>query len=179
MPEKLTAMQDMIKEMELLDVKFDDKFLDYHLEKEKQQIIDAYDSGQLVAGSEPVGRVAVEYYNNEFKQKEIATATDKNIQSAKNLKRRSGFLNRHKEALPSVKCAMKIVTNDIDGEHIYLCQWNPYNEAEWVAAYNKWGYLGTCKVIEGKFAGIGFHAWEQNNSEFIYYSVCDSDGQPL
>jgi len=33
------------------------------------------------------------------------------------------------------------------------------------------GYLGTVKVIEGRYVGIGFHAWEQNNSEFIWYAV--------
>jgi hypothetical protein len=33
------------------------------------------------------------------------------------------------------------------------------------------GYLGTAKVIKGRYVGIGFHAWEQNNSEFIWYAV--------
>ena len=31
------------------------------------------------------------------------------------------------------------------------------------------GYLGTAKVIEGRYTGIGFHAWEQNDSEFIFH----------
>lgn len=29
------------------------------------------------------------------------------------------------------------------------------------------GYLGTAKIDEGMYKGVGFHAWEQNNSEFI------------
>jgi len=90
----------------------------------------------------------------------------------KNLEKRNGFKNRHIDGLPTEKVNMKVVTNDVDGEHIMLCEWKPFNKQE----YNSEnmpanGYLGTVKVIEGQFNGIGFHAWEQNNSEFIYYSV--------
>ena len=90
----------------------------------------------------------------------------------KNLEKRNGFKNRHLDGLPTEKVNMKVITNDVDGEHIILCEWEPFNKKE----YNSEnvpndGYLGTVRAIEGHFNGIGFHAWEQNNSEFVYYSV--------
>jgi len=90
----------------------------------------------------------------------------------KNLEKRDGFKNRHIDGLPTKKVNMKVVTNDVDGEHIMLCQWKPFNREEYSASNMPAdGYLGTVKVIEEQFNGIGFHAWEQNNSEFVYYSV--------
>ena len=89
-----------------------------------------------------------------------------------NLEKRNGYKNRHIDGLPTEKVSMKVVTNDVEGEHIMLCSWKPFNEEEYTK--NKIpadGYLGTATVIEGQFNGIGFHAWEQNNSEFVYYSV--------
>jgi hypothetical protein len=90
----------------------------------------------------------------------------------KNLEQREGFVNRHTNGLPKEKCAMKVITKDVDGEHIYLCEWKPFDKNQ----YSKEnmpddGYLGTVKVIQGRYTGIGFHAWEQNNSEFVWYSV--------
>lgn len=90
----------------------------------------------------------------------------------KNLEQREGFVNRHIYGLPEKITTMKVVTKDIDGEHIYLCEWDPFDKSQ----YSKDnmpadGYLGTAKVIEGRYSGIGFNAWEQNNSEFIWYVV--------
>mgnify|MGYP003404216569 FL=1 len=90
----------------------------------------------------------------------------------KNLKQKKGFINRHTNRLPEHKCTIRIVTKDIDGEHIFSCEWSPFNKSE----YSKEnmpskGYLGSARVIEGEFKGIGFNAWEQNNSEFVYYSI--------
>jgi hypothetical protein len=90
----------------------------------------------------------------------------------KNLEKRNGFKNRHTDRLPTEKANMKVVTNDVDGEHIMLCEWKPFNKEEYSESNMPAdGYLGTVKVIEEQFNGIGFHAWEQNNSEFVYYSV--------
>jgi len=90
----------------------------------------------------------------------------------KNLEQREGFVNRNTNGLPDKKARMKVVTKDIDGEHIYLCEWKPFDKSQ----YSKEnmpseGYLGTVTVIDGRYTGIGFHAWEQNNSEFVWYAV--------
>lgn len=90
----------------------------------------------------------------------------------KNLEKKDNFKNRHIDGLPTEKVNMKVVTNDVDGEHIMLCEWKPFNKDE----YSKTnmpadGYLGTARVIQKQLYGIGFHAWEQNNSEFVYYSI--------
>jgi len=36
----------------------------------------------------------------------------------RNLEQREGFVNRHTDGLPKEKCAMKVITKDVDGEHI-------------------------------------------------------------
>ena len=76
-----------------------------------------------------------------------------------------GFVNRHTNKLPDKITTMRVVKKDFDGEHIYLCEWKPSHSKE------NDGYLGTAKVIEGIYTGIGFHAWEQNNSEFVWYAI--------
>lgn len=86
-----------------------------------------------------------------------------------NLQNRTGFKNRHTDGLPTQKTCMKVVNVDMDGEHILLCEWKPFHKQKTAAD----GYLGTATVIEKQYNGIGFHAWEQNNSEFIYYSLID------
>lgn len=93
----------------------------------------------------------------------------------KNLEEREGFKNRHINGLPDKVCTIKIIKQEVDsdrraGEHEYVCQWKPYNPDN----YNEHimpskGYLGTAKVIEGISTGIGFHAWNQNDHEFIYW----------
>lgn len=90
----------------------------------------------------------------------------------KNLENRIGFKNRHADGLPAEKVYMKVVINDVDGEYIMLCEWKPFNKEKY--STNNMpidGYLGTARVIEEQFNGIGLHAWAQNNSEFEYYSV--------
>lgn len=89
----------------------------------------------------------------------------------KNLEQREGLINRHTHGLPATKCRIIILTEDISGEHRFLCQYTPfdknnYNESNMPAQ----GYLGTAKVIAGNHKGIGFHCWESNNSEFVYYT---------
>lgn len=90
----------------------------------------------------------------------------------KNLEPREGFKNRHIESLPDYNCVIEIVHKDIDGEHIYKCNWKPFNKNDYQEhLMPDVGYLGTATVIEGPFTGIGFHAWEQNDSEFVYCKV--------
>ena len=90
----------------------------------------------------------------------------------KNLEQKEGFINRHINGLPNKITTMEVVIKDINGEHIYLCKWKPFKKYQ----YSKEnmpddGYLGTAKVIKGTYKGIGFHAWEQNNSEFVWYKI--------
>lgn len=93
----------------------------------------------------------------------------------KNLEQREGFVNRHTSGLPDKKCTMTVCTEDVSGKHNYLCEWTPFDKSQ----YNEVnmpseGYLGTAEVIEGEYKGIGFHAWMQNNSEFVYYQLATS-----
>lgn len=88
-----------------------------------------------------------------------------------NLSKRRGFKNRHIDGVPKHQCKMKVITNDVNGENVFLCEWNPFDKSK----FNEYnmpgkGYLGTVKIIEGTYKGLGFHAWKQNNSEFIWYS---------
>ena len=32
-------------------------------------------------------------------------------------------------------------------------------------------HIGNWEVISERYTGIGFHAWEQNDSEFIFYKI--------
>jgi hypothetical protein len=90
----------------------------------------------------------------------------------KNLEQREGFVNRNTNGLPDKTTTMRVVTKDVDGEHIYLCEWKPFDKSQYSKENMRGdGYLGTVKVIEGRYTGIGFHAWEQNNSEFVWYAV--------
>jgi len=90
----------------------------------------------------------------------------------KNLIKRKNFKNRHLDGLPTEKVNMKVVVNDVDGEHIMLCEWKPVNKNDYSfdnMPDNR--YLGTAKVIEEKYNGIGFNAWKHNDKAFVYYSV--------
>lgn len=92
-----------------------------------------------------------------------------------NTEPRPGYKNRHVDGLPDKPCYMQII--DSDG-NIYLCEWEPFDESKFKMENYKpgkptpgHGYLGTAKVIGGQHKGIGFHAWDQNDHEFIYYSL--------
>lgn len=83
----------------------------------------------------------------------------------KNLIEKQGFLNRHLSDLPKQKVKVKILI----GNTIRFCEWFPFNESDCHQIEKPHdGYLGTAKCME---TGIGFNAWAQNNSEFIYYYV--------
>jgi hypothetical protein len=84
-----------------------------------------------------------------------------------NTTQRPGYKNRHTEPLPNTKEIIKIITNDISGEHIDICEWHPHIKNENETNKPGKGYLGTART----FTGIGFHAWQQNDSEFVYYKI--------
>ncbi|MDD3875508.1 MAG: hypothetical protein PHT69_02745 [Bacteroidales bacterium] len=46
----------------------------------------------------------------------------------KNLQKRKGFKNRHIDGLPTTKAIIKVVTYDVDGETIFICQWQPFDK---------------------------------------------------
>lgn len=80
----------------------------------------------------------------------------------------TGYKNRHTEPLPNTPEIIKIITNDIEGEHIDICQWEPHVKDIYAGIQPGEGYLGTARIID---KGIGFHAWQQNDNEFIYYKI--------
>ena len=88
----------------------------------------------------------------------------------RNTEQREGFVNRHTEGLPDKKCLIMVVTKGFSGEHISLCEWKPFDKSQYTeTTIPAEGYLGTATTIDGEYKGIGFHAWEQNNSEFVWY----------
>lgn len=83
---------------------------------------------------------------------------------------KNGYFNRKHIKLPNEKMIIDIIVSDIDGEKFHKCEWIPFKKED----YNEnnqptQGFLGTAVIIEGKHAGNGYHAWDQNDSEFIYY----------
>ncbi len=90
----------------------------------------------------------------------------------KNLEKRDGFLNRHTDGIPSEITIIRVVNVSSSGEDIFLCEWKPFKPEHRTKNFNPGtGYLGTAKVVEGRWKGIGFHMWEQNDSEFVYYAL--------
>jgi hypothetical protein len=90
----------------------------------------------------------------------------------KNLNKRLGYKNRHLDDLPEDKAIVYVIINDAgeDEERIMLCQWFAYNREDYVGRLTPdVGYLGHMIVVEEEYNGIGFNAWEQTNSEFVYY----------
>lgn len=82
------------------------------------------------------------------------------------------YKNRLTDGLPDQPCDIRIIKTDVDGDHTYLCRWQPFDPTKYTeSTMPAQGYLGTAKVISGPHKGIGFHAWAQNHYEFIYYEV--------
>jgi len=86
---------------------------------------------------------------------------------------KSDYRNRKTKALPTIKKKIEIIiSSKIHGDEIFRCNWVPFHADNHPVNYKPGkGYLGTAKIASGKYEGIGFHAWEQNDSEFIYYKV--------
>lgn len=88
--------------------------------------------------------------------------------NTKNFEEREGWNNRWITPLPTEAAPIIILTRFDEEE--YLVEWTPYDPTNY--SYSNQpadGYLGTASVLTGRFAGIGFHAWEQNDSEFVYW----------
>lgn len=86
-----------------------------------------------------------------------------------NLEPKEGFLNRHIHKLPDNKeVIIRLIDND---GNMYVCGWLPKKLNEFQEQIL--GYLGTARVINGYYKGIGFNLFEQNNSEFVYYQLLD------
>ncbi len=83
------------------------------------------------------------------------------------------YKNRKIEGLPKKKCKIEIIIESkIYGDEIFKCKWIPFNTDDYPKNDQPAkGFEGTAKIPSGKFEGIGFHAWEQNDAEFIYYKV--------
>lgn len=81
--------------------------------------------------------------------------------------------NRKEEPLPTVEVKMKIQLsggNQGYPDFIYGV-WTPFNPKNYTEVnMPSEGYLGTFRDNVTKH---GFHAWEQNQSEFIYYEVLE------
>jgi len=92
----------------------------------------------------------------------------------RNLNARKDYKNRHLDGLPVDKAIVRIIRKDAgeDVERVLLCQWHSYKKEDYVKGFQPHeGYLGTMRIVEEDYNGVGFNAWEQNNSEFIYYKL--------
>lgn len=92
------------------------------------------------------------------------------MENKKTLDIRAGYSNRHIDGMPEAKCVIEVVKNDIDGEHLYKCIWEPYDESSYGVIKPYEGFMCSAKVISRPIQ-IGFNVWEQNDSEFVYYKV--------
>ena len=84
------------------------------------------------------------------------------------------YLNRKKNPLPLVETKMSILKagNQIKGV------WKPFNPNDYTAeTMPSKGYLGTfegqveSQINPKSIVTIGYHAWEQNNFEFLMYKL--------
>lgn len=74
--------------------------------------------------------------------------------------------NRKEEPLPNKECLISIL---VEGEWIE-CRWKPYKKENYSdELLPSEGYLGTAYTLMSPV--IGFHAWEQNDSEFLNYKL--------
>lgn len=95
----------------------------------------------------------------------------------KNLDPKEGWLNRHIDGLPDKDVKMEIIHHSMNEDDICLCNWHPFKKENYRESDMPGeGYLGTVRLIESqkdgkRYTGIGFHAWGQNNSEFVYYRI--------
>ena len=78
----------------------------------------------------------------------------------------SEYLDRNIFPLPNEECNITILTNE--GE--FTGKWKPKDPKDRRLSE---GYLGTVRVNLDNGAKIGFHAWQQNDSEFQYYKIVE------
>lgn len=86
---------------------------------------------------------------------------------------KDNYKNRKKHGVPSKRCKIEIIiTSKTAGDETFICMWEPYRKSDYPKDKQPGkGFLGTARINSGKFEGIGFHAWEQNDAEFIYYKI--------
>lgn len=84
-----------------------------------------------------------------------------------------GFLDRRVDRLPDYECEIFIVNFSLYEESILKCKWIPYKKEYFNGNLLQPidGYLGTAKKLEEPYKGIGFHAFIENDSEFVYYKL--------
>lgn len=80
-----------------------------------------------------------------------------------------GYVNRHIHPLPNEVCRIVILVKELGVYKEFYCEWEPFDPQQY-EQFNmpSENYLGTASTINGE-TQIGFHAWRQNNNEFIYY----------
>ena len=81
------------------------------------------------------------------------------------------WLNRKEVPLPKESCIIWIKSKD----EIFLCRWFPYNPNDYFGTQPHEGYMGCARVIDGRYTGIGFNVWNQNNSEFVEYKLIEDE----
>jgi hypothetical protein len=96
----------------------------------------------------------------------------------KDLTIKEGWLNRHIVPLPEAPAKIIFYDNfcraEEGEEQEVLCEWHPHDVFDSARRCGKQpaeGYLGTARKLNSPYKGIGFHAWEQNNSEFVHYKL--------
>lgn len=74
--------------------------------------------------------------------------------------------------MPDNVCKMEIVVTELGKDRKVKVEWHPFEKAN----YNEGkmpstGYLGTAYETTERGIKIGYHAWRQNDSEFIYFKI--------
>lgn len=84
----------------------------------------------------------------------------------------NGWLNRHETNLPKEPKEIAIIKVDSKHWELLVCDWIPFKKELQTNPNSKKyvdGYLGT--AYTKKEPVIGFHAWNQNDSEFVWYKI--------
>lgn len=84
----------------------------------------------------------------------------KKYKMKKRIKQRKGFLNRHIDGMPKKKSNIKILYEDIDGDMILDCIWEPDNDD-----------VAILGIIKDSNSGSEFEISKKNNHKFIYYKL--------
>ena len=86
---------------------------------------------------------------------------------------KKGYKDRRICPLPKIECLIRI----LHGKDLVPidCLWIPY-PIDCIVGENipPDYYLGIAKSITYPYIGIGFRAWQSNDSEFVYYKVIKS-----
>jgi len=80
---------------------------------------------------------------------------------------KKGFLNRHVDGMPKKRCKIKILYEDLDGDMILDCIWDPYKKkSETQKTKTDETYLGIIKSLD---FDPWFEVFSTNNDKFVYY----------